>query len=247
MNWWRTLHSDDDAHWDKVVTLKGEEIAPVVTWGTSPEDVLPIDGAVPDPELFRRQGRGGAARARLHGPDAGAEAQRDRDRHRLHRLLHQWPDRGSARRRRVLKGKKIRDGLRAMIVPGSGLVRAQAEEEGLADIFREAGFEWRLAGCSMCLAMNPDQLAPGERCAATSNRNFEGRQGRGGRTHLMSPAMAAAAAVTGRLTDVREMMAAPPDTRDMSRCAVRPRGRARCSDSRARDARGMTATMRLRA
>jgi 3-isopropylmalate/(R)-2-methylmalate dehydratase large subunit len=106
----------------------------------------------------------------------------------------------------ILKGKKIKDGLRAMIVPGSGLVRAQAEEEGLADIFKDAGFEWRLAGCSMCLAMNPDQLTPGERCAATSNRNFEGRQGRGGRTHLMSPAMAAAAAITGRLTDVREMM-----------------------------------------
>jgi 3-isopropylmalate/(R)-2-methylmalate dehydratase large subunit len=106
----------------------------------------------------------------------------------------------------ILKGKKVKDGLRAMIVPGSGLVRAQAEEEGLADIFKEAGFEWRLAGCSMCLAMNPDQLSPGERCAATSNRNFEGRQGRGGRTHLMSPAMAAAAAITGRLTDVRDLM-----------------------------------------
>ena len=106
----------------------------------------------------------------------------------------------------ILKGKKIKDGMRAMVVPGSGLVRAQAEEEGLADIFLEAGFEWRLAGCSMCLAMNPDQLAPGERCAATSNRNFEGRQGRGGRTHLMSPAMAAAAAVTGKLTDVRELI-----------------------------------------
>ena len=105
----------------------------------------------------------------------------------------------------ILKGKKIAVD-RAMVVPGSGLVRAQAEEEGLADIFKEAGFEWRLAGCSMCLAMNPDQLAPGERCAATSNRNFEGRQGRGGRTHLMSPAMAAAAAITGKLTDVRELM-----------------------------------------
>jgi 3-isopropylmalate/(R)-2-methylmalate dehydratase large subunit len=106
----------------------------------------------------------------------------------------------------ILKGKKIKDGMRAMVVPGSGLVRAQAEEEGLADIFKAAGFEWRMAGCSMCLAMNPDQLAPGERCAATTNRNFEGRQGRGGRTHLVSPAMAAAAAVTGHLTDVREMM-----------------------------------------
>ena len=104
----------------------------------------------------------------------------------------------------VLKGRKIKQGLRAMVVPGSGLVRAQAEQEGLADIFVEAGFEWRMAGCSMCLAMNPDQLSPGERCAATSNRNFEGRQGRGGRTHLLSPAMAAAAAVTGHLTDIRE-------------------------------------------
>ncbi|EBA04734.1 isopropylmalate isomerase large subunit [Rhodobacteraceae bacterium HTCC2150] len=106
----------------------------------------------------------------------------------------------------ILKGKKVKDGMRAMVVPGSGLVRAQAEEEGLAQIFKDAGFEWRLAGCSMCLAMNPDQLAPGERCAATSNRNFEGRQGRGGRTHLLSPQMAAAAAITGHLTDVREIM-----------------------------------------
>jgi len=107
---------------------------------------------------------------------------------------------------KVVKGKKVAEGVRAMIVPGSGLVRAQAEEEGLAEIFEAAGFEWRLAGCSMCLAMNPDQLAPGERCASTSNRNFEGRQGYKGRTHLVSPAMAAAAAVTGHLTDVREMM-----------------------------------------
>jgi 3-isopropylmalate/(R)-2-methylmalate dehydratase large subunit len=106
----------------------------------------------------------------------------------------------------ILRGKKVKDGMRAMVVPGSGLVRAQAEEEGLADVFKEAGFEWRMAGCSMCLAMNPDQLAEGERCVSTSNRNFEGRQGYKGRTHLASPAMAAAAAVTGRLTDIREMM-----------------------------------------
>jgi 3-isopropylmalate/(R)-2-methylmalate dehydratase large subunit len=104
-----------------------------------------------------------------------------------------------------MEGRRVKDGLRAMIVPGSGLVRAQAEEEGIAQKLQEAGFEWRMAGCSMCLGMNPDQLAPGERCASTSNRNFEGRQGRGGRTHLLSPAMAAAAAVTGRLTDVREL------------------------------------------
>jgi len=107
----------------------------------------------------------------------------------------------------VLRGRRLAPGVRGMVVPGSGLVRAQAEEEGLAQVFIDAGFEWRLAGCSMCLGMNPDQLAPGERCAATSNRNFEGRMGRGGRTHLMSPVMAAAAAVTGRLTDVRELMA----------------------------------------
>jgi 3-isopropylmalate/(R)-2-methylmalate dehydratase large subunit len=106
----------------------------------------------------------------------------------------------------ILKGKKVKDGMRAMVVPGSGLVRAQAEEEGLADIFKDAGFEWRMAGCSMCLAMNPDQLAEGERCASTSNRNFEGRQGYKGRTHLVSPVMAAAAAITGKLTDVRDMM-----------------------------------------
>ena len=107
---------------------------------------------------------------------------------------------------KIMEGRRVKDGLRAMIVPGSGLVRAQAEEEGIAAKLIEAGFDWRMAGCSMCLGMNPDQLAPGERCASTSNRNFEGRQGRGGRTHLLSPAMAAAAAITGRLTDVRDLM-----------------------------------------
>jgi 3-isopropylmalate/(R)-2-methylmalate dehydratase large subunit len=207
MAWWKTLHSDDDAHWDKVVTIRGEDIAPVVTWGTSPEDVLPITGAVPDPASFQG-GKVSAAQRALDymGLTPGTP---------LNAIEIDTVFIGSCTNGRIedlraaaqiLKGKKIKEGLRAMVVPGSGLVRAQAEEEGLADIFREAGFEWRLAGCSMCLAMNPDQLAPGERCAATSNRNFEGRQGRGGRTHLMSPAMAAAAAVTGRLTDVRELM-----------------------------------------
>jgi len=207
MAWWKTLYSDPDAHWDKVVTIRGEDIAPVVTWGTSPEDVLPITGIVPDPEDFKG-GKVDAARRSLEymGLKPGT---------RLSDIEIDTVFIGSCTNGRIedlraaaaiLKGKKIRDGLRAMVVPGSGLVRAQAEEEGLADIFKEAGFEWRLAGCSMCLAMNPDQLSPGERCAATSNRNFEGRQGRGGRTHLMSPAMAAAAAVTGRLTDVRELM-----------------------------------------
>ncbi|WP_371055257.1 3-isopropylmalate dehydratase large subunit [Rhodosalinus sp. K401] len=207
MDWWRTLHSDPDAEWDKVVTIRGEDIAPVVTWGTSPEDVLPITDAVPDPDSFAG-GKAGAARRALEymGLEPGTP---------LSEIEIDTVFIGSCTNGRiedlraaaaVLKGRKIKPGLRAMVVPGSGLVRAQAEEEGLAEIFTEAGFEWRLAGCSMCLAMNPDQLAPGERCAATSNRNFEGRQGRGGRTHLMSPAMAAAAAVTGRLTDVREVL-----------------------------------------
>ena len=205
--WWKTLRSDDDAHWDKVVTIRGEDIAPVVTWGTSPEDVLPITAKVPDPSDFQG-GKVGAAKRSLEymGLTPGTP---------LSEVEIDTVFIGSCTNGRIedlraaaaiLKGKKIKDGLRAMVVPGSGLVRAQAEEEGLADIFKEAGFEWRLAGCSMCLAMNPDQLSPGERCAATSNRNFEGRQGRGGRTHLMSPAMAAAAAITGRLTDVRELM-----------------------------------------
>ena len=207
LDWWKTLYSDDDAHWDKVITLKAEDIAPVVTWGTSPEDVLPITANVPNPSDFKG-GKVGAVERSLDymGLKPGMP---------LSDVEIDTVFIGSCTNGRIedlraaaaiLKGKKIKDGLRAIIVPGSGLVRAQAEEEGLADIFKDAGFEWRMAGCSMCLAMNPDQLSPGERCAATSNRNFEGRQGYKGRTHLMSPAMAAAAAITGKLTDVREMM-----------------------------------------
>jgi 3-isopropylmalate/(R)-2-methylmalate dehydratase large subunit len=205
--WWKTLFSDEDAHWDKVVTLKGEDIAPVVTWGTSPEDVLPITATVPAPEDFTG-GKVEAARRSLEymGLTPGMK---------LSDIEIDTVFIGSCTNGRIedlraaaeiVKGKKIKDGMRAMVVPGSGLVRAQAEQEGLADIFREAGFEWRLAGCSMCLAMNPDQLSEGERCASTSNRNFEGRQGYKGRTHLVSPGMAAAAAITGKLTDVRELM-----------------------------------------
>ena len=205
--WWKTLYSDDDAHWDKVLTIRGEDIAPVVTWGTSPEDVLPITGVVPSPEDFEG-GKVDAARRSLDymGLTPGQ---------RLSEIEIDTVFIGSCTNGRIedlraaaeiVKGKKVKDGLRAMVVPGSGLVRAQAEEEGLADVFKDAGFEWRLAGCSMCLAMNPDQLAPEERCASTSNRNFEGRQGYKGRTHLVSPGMAAAAAITGRLTDVREMI-----------------------------------------
>ena len=207
LNWWKTLYTDEDAVFDKVVTLKGEDIQPVVTWGTSPEDVLPITGVVPHPESFKG-GKVDAAKRALEymGLTAGQK---------LTDIQIDTVFIGSCTNGRIedlraaaaiLKGKKIKDGMRAMIVPGSGLVRAQAEEEGLADIFKEAGFEWRLAGCSMCLAMNPDQLSEGERCAATSNRNFEGRQGYKGRTHLVSPAMAAAAAITGHLTDIRDMI-----------------------------------------
>ncbi|MBP1807230.1 3-isopropylmalate dehydratase large subunit [Rubellimicrobium aerolatum] len=212
LNWWKTLYTDEGAQFDKVVTIRGEDIAPVVTWGTSPEDVLPITGVVPSPEDFTG-GKVEAARRSLDymGLQPGQ---------RLQDIQIDTVFIGSCTNGRIedlraaaaiLKGKTIKPGLRAMVVPGSGLVRAQAEEEGLARIFIDAGFEWRLAGCSMCLAMNPDQLAPGERCVSTSNRNFEGRQGRGGRTHLASPAMAAAAALTGRLTDVREIMAQEPE------------------------------------
>ena len=180
---------------------------PVVTWGTSPEDVLPITGVVPDPEDFKG-GKVDAARRSLEymGLTPGT---------RLQDIAIDTVFIGSCTNGRiedlrevakVMEGRRVKDGIRAMIVPGSGLVRAQAEEEGIAQKLIEAGFDWRMAGCSMCLGMNPDQLAPGERCASTSNRNFEGRQGRGGRTHLLSPAMAAAAAITGRLTDVRELM-----------------------------------------
>ncbi len=205
--WWKTLYTDEDAHFDKVVVLKGEDIAPVVTWGTSPEDVLPITGVVPAASDFK----GG----KVEAVQRSLEYMGLTPGQKLSDIKIDTVFIGSCTNGRIedlraaaaiLKGKKVKDGMRAMVVPGSGLVRAQAEEEGLAQIFIDAGFEWRLAGCSMCLAMNPDQLSPGERCAATSNRNFEGRQGRGGRTHLMSPAMAAAAAVTGHLTDVREMM-----------------------------------------
>jgi 3-isopropylmalate/(R)-2-methylmalate dehydratase large subunit len=207
LTWWKTLFSDDDAHWDKVITIKGEDIVPVVTWGTSPEDVLPITAKVPAPEDFK----GGKVDAAKRSLDyMGLKPGQPLTEIEIDTVFIGSCTNGRIEDLRaaaeILKGKKIKDGMRAMVVPGSGLVRAQAEEEGLADIFKEAGFEWRMAGCSMCLAMNPDQLSEGERCASTSNRNFEGRQGYKGRTHLVSPAMAAAAAVTGHLTDVREMM-----------------------------------------
>ena len=207
LDYWKTLFSDDEAHFDKVITMKGEDIAPVVTWGTSPEDVLPITASVPAADDFNG-GKVAAAQRSLDymGLTPGT---------RLQDVTIDAVFIGSCTNGRiedlraaakVVEGKKIQEGLIAMVVPGSGLVRLQAEQEGLADIFKNAGFEWRLAGCSMCLGMNPDQLGPQVRCASTSNRNFEGRQGRESRTHLMSPAMAAAAALTGKLTDVREII-----------------------------------------
>lgn len=207
LTWWKTLFTDDGATYDKTLTIRGEDIAPMVTWGTSPEDALPITGKVPSPSDFEAGKVQAVERSLAYmGLTPGTP---------LAEIKVNTVFIGSCTNGRIedfrdaaaiLKGRKVADGVRVLIVPGSGLVRLQAEEEGLADIFIAAGAEWRLAGCSMCLAMNPDQLEPGDRCASTSNRNFEGRQGREGRTHLVSPGMAAAAAITGRLTDVREMM-----------------------------------------
>ena len=204
---WRTLTSDPGAAYDKTVVLDASEIIPVVTWGTSPEDVLPITGFVPDPDSFEDEGKRAAARRSLDYMGlAPGTALRD--------IAIDKVFIGSCTNARIedlrevariVEGRQVAAGVEAMVVPGSGLVRAQAEDEGIAHTLSEAGFDWREPGCSMCLAMNADRLQPGERCASTSNRNFEGRQGRGGRTHLMSPAMAAAAAVTGRLSDVREL------------------------------------------
>jgi 3-isopropylmalate/(R)-2-methylmalate dehydratase large subunit len=204
--WWKSLPSDPGAHYDTVVTLDAAAIAPMVTWGTSPEDVATIEGSIPDPAAE---------------PDATKRAALERKlsymglkpNQKVSELAVDVVFIGSCTNGRiediraaaaVAKGRKVAAGVRATVVPGSGLVKQAAEAEGLDRILTEAGFEWREAGCSMCLGMNPDQLKPGQRSASTSNRNFEGRQGPGGRTHLVSPAMAAAAAVTGRLTDVRE-------------------------------------------
>ena len=207
INSWKQLYSDDSSKFDKLVIIDGNNIAPVVTWGTSPEDVLPINEIIPNPNDFDVQKKQAVERSLNYmGLFPGQK---------LEEVKIDTVFIGSCTNGRIedlrevakiMEGKKVKEGIRAMIVPGSGLVREQAEEEGLAQKLKEAGFEWRLAGCSMCLAMNPDQLSPKERCAATSNRNFEGRQGRGGRTHLMSPAMAAAAAITGHLTDVRNLI-----------------------------------------
>lgn len=202
---WKTLVTDDDASYDRVIQLQAEAIAPQVTWGTNPGMVVGVDGTIPDPRSFPDQDQKASMERALEymGLQAGTP------------IANISIDRvfiGSCTNSRIedlriaasfLKGKKIAAGVHTMVVPGSGLVKRQAEEEGLDEVFRAAGAEWRESGCSMCLAMNADVLQPGERCASTSNRNFEGRQGKGGRTHLVSPAMAAAAAIAGHFVDIR--------------------------------------------
>lgn len=207
VDWWRTLKSDEGASFDKVVKMDAGEIEPHVTWGTSPENVLPITGVVPDPARLSDPGQKAAVERALKYMDL-KPGQKLTD-ITIDRVFIGSCTNGRIEDLRaaaeVARGRKVAQGVSAMVVPGSGMVKEQAESEGLDRIFKTAGFEWREPGCSMCLAMNADRLEPGERCASTSNRNFEGRQGRGGRTHLMSPAMAVAAAVTGRLTDVRTL------------------------------------------
>jgi 3-isopropylmalate/(R)-2-methylmalate dehydratase large subunit len=206
LEYWKTLPSDEGAAYDKRVEINAGDLEPYVTWGTTPEMVVPVTGEVPDPNSFATHADKGAAERALTymGLEPGTRIQDIK----LDRVFL-----GSCTNARledlraaadVVKGKKVHEDVYAMVVPGSMQVKRAAEEEGLDAVFREAGFDWREAGCSMCLGMNPDILQPGERCASTSNRNFEGRQGPGGRTHLVSPAMAAAAAIAGHFVDVRK-------------------------------------------
>jgi 3-isopropylmalate/(R)-2-methylmalate dehydratase large subunit len=208
VEYWKSFASDEGAKYDKEVVLEASQIAPQVTWGTSPQDVLPITASIPAPESFDDAGRQAAVKRSLDymGLTAGTPLQDVA----IDKVFIGSCTNGRIEDLRavakVVTGHKVAGNVKlAMVVPGSGLVKEMAEAEGLHSIFTEAGFEWREPGCSMCLAMNADKLEPHERCASTSNRNFEGRQGRGGRTHLMSPAMAAAAAVKGKLTDVRKI------------------------------------------
>jgi 3-isopropylmalate/(R)-2-methylmalate dehydratase large subunit len=205
--YWQTLPSDADAVYDVEVTLAAEDIAPTVTWGTSPEDALAITGSVPNPETEKDANK----RAKMERAIAYMGLTPGQ---KLTDIKVDTVFIGSCTNSRIedlraaaalAEGRKVADGMRALVVPGSGLVKEQAEAEGLDKVFIDAGFEWREPGCSMCLAMNADKLAEGERCASTSNRNFEGRQGRGGRTHLVSPQMAVAAALSGHLADVRNI------------------------------------------
>ncbi len=204
--YWQTLYSDTDAVFDSELILDASDIAPSVTWGTSPEQVLPITENVPDPALIEDNTKRASVQRALDY--MGLTANTPLNQIAIDKVFIGSCTNGRIEDLRavahVAKGRKVAQSVYAMIVPGSGLVKQQAELEGLDKIFIEAGFDWREPGCSMCLAMNADKLSAGERCASTSNRNFEGRQGRGGRTHLVSPAMAAAAAITGKLTDIRE-------------------------------------------
>ena len=206
VEYWATLKSDPDAKFDKEVEIKGDDISPMVTWGTSPQDVVSVTGVVPDPEKEKDEERKKSMIRSLNYMGLKPNT----------KIIDIKVDQifiGSCTNGRIgdlrdaakiVKGKKVAKNVNAMVVPGSGLVKQQAEEEKIDKVFKDAGFDWREPGCSMCLAMNADKLNPEERCASTSNRNFEGRQGRGGRTHLVSPAMAAAAAIDGHLTDVRK-------------------------------------------
>jgi len=204
--YWSTLKSDSDARFDQEVEINGDDISPMVTWGTSPQDVVSITGNVPDPEKEKDENRKISMNRSLNY--MGLKPNTKMTEIKVDRIFIGSCTNGRIGDLRdaakIVKGKKVAQHINAMIVPGSGLVKQQAEEEGIDKVFKEAGFEWREPGCSMCLAMNADKLNPKERCASTSNRNFEGRQGRGGRTHLLSPAMAAAAAIAGHLTDVRK-------------------------------------------
>ena len=205
--YWKTLYSDKGCKFDKEINIEGSEIEPLVTWGTSPQDVSPVTGTVPDPTKEKNEDRKMAMMRSLEY--MGLKANTKISEIKIDKIFIGSCTNGRIEDLRLaadlLKGKKIANTVSAMVVPGSGLVKAQAEKEGIDKIFIDAGFEWREPGCSMCLGMNPDQLKPKERCASTSNRNFEGRQGRGGRTHLVSPGMAIAAAIKGHLTDVREI------------------------------------------
>jgi 3-isopropylmalate/(R)-2-methylmalate dehydratase large subunit len=206
---WKDLVSDEGARFDASLSFDAAEIAPTVTWGTSPEDVAPITGTIPDPESFADPAKQAAARKSLEymGLKPGERLQDVPVEHIFIGSCTNSRIEDLREAANVVRGRKVSDRIKqALVVPGSGLVKLQAEAEGLDRIFREAGFEWREPGCSMCLAMNPDKVPPRERCASTSNRNFVGRQGPGSRTHLVSPAMAAAAAVTGHLADVRELV-----------------------------------------
>ena len=212
LEYWKTLASDLDACFDRAVEIDVSALAPMVTWGTSPEDVVAIDGRVPDPADFddaratqirRMLGYMGLAPGQ---PIASARIDRVFIGSCTNSRIEDLRAAAAVVEIATAGGRRVAAHVRAMVVPGSGLVREQAEAEGLDEVFRAAGFDWREPGCSMCLGMNPDRLAPGERCASTSNRNFEGRQGRGGRTHLMSPQMAVAAAIEGRIADVRSFL-----------------------------------------